>query len=466
MTESTRSGHQPYTQLQYFFWLFSGAEISILKDCPTDYNRQAGVGFTIFMTTVFAMLAGGYAGWYFSQSPFVTIVFAMVWGLLIFSIDRTLVITLKKDPDNPKQNFWFQFGGRAVLGGLIAFVISIPLELLIFRDKIEEQKMIDKEATVLEYRSLMRSSKGIDTDQGLGTQATDAANKARENAGDCGTDPEYSNLENQRKALFSDWRAKGIRKDEVVRKYRALFNSGQPNTAAAYRGSAAYQGAIGNFNKINTEYQDVIARQNARCAAYIAEQKKIEIEQQTSAAELTKKIIEKSKIADQMANTLDSLQKESFIRDYIALENAAKLKVTYVADSIQTKGPPAEKIYIKKTKYANEGMLFFLWLLRLLFFTIEILPTLAKIATPAGAYDTAIKKREEDYALELDEKTTDYLAKQKEIRDKVHEHELLLLKDKSKVERTLQKDILGKAAEAQNAVALRAIEAFKERHLA
>lgn len=43
-----------YSKLQYFFWLLSGAEISILKECPTDYNRQAGIGFTIFMTTLLA----------------------------------------------------------------------------------------------------------------------------------------------------------------------------------------------------------------------------------------------------------------------------------------------------------------------------------------------------------------------------------------------------------------------------
>ena len=39
-----------YSNLQYFFWLLSGAEINVLKECPTDYNRQAGIGFTIFMT--------------------------------------------------------------------------------------------------------------------------------------------------------------------------------------------------------------------------------------------------------------------------------------------------------------------------------------------------------------------------------------------------------------------------------
>jgi len=50
----SKSFDKKYSKIQYFFWLLSGAEINILKDCPTDYNRQAGIGFTIFMTTLLA----------------------------------------------------------------------------------------------------------------------------------------------------------------------------------------------------------------------------------------------------------------------------------------------------------------------------------------------------------------------------------------------------------------------------
>ncbi len=50
----SKSFEKKYSKIQYLFWLLSGAEISILKDCPTDYNRQAGIGFTIFMTTLLA----------------------------------------------------------------------------------------------------------------------------------------------------------------------------------------------------------------------------------------------------------------------------------------------------------------------------------------------------------------------------------------------------------------------------
>lgn len=468
MSESLKTKEYKYTQIQYFFWLFSGAEINILKDCPTDYNRQAGIGFTIFMTTLFAMFAGGYAGWYFSKSIPVAVVFAIIWGMLIFSIDRTLVVTLKKDPDNPKQNFWVQFGGRALLAGLIAFVISIPLELLIFRDKIEEQKMIDKETTILEYRNLMGDSKGINTDKDLENLATSSASKARENAKNCNTDPTYLIFEKERKMLEPRWRNNHRQRDNVYAKYNNLKNSDQPNTAAIFKRSATYQNAVKNSIATNTEYQKILDKLNKRCSEYVAEQNKIAVEQQSNATELTRSILEKNKTADKMANTLDSLQNESFIRDYIALENAAKRKITF-KDSIKVdrgtiESPNIKTEEITKTKYANDGMLFFLWLVRVLFFTIEILPTMAKIVTPAGAYDRAIKKREEDYALELEERTKDYLVKQQEIRDKKHQDELTLLNDKGEIEKKLQKAILEKAAEAQNAVAIKTIEEFKKKH--
>ena len=92
-----------YSKIQYICWLFSGAEISLLKECPTDFNRQASIGFTIFMTCLLAGLSGGFAAWRFTiDTPgqdgnwIASIIFGLVWGMLVFSIDRSMVVTLKK----------------------------------------------------------------------------------------------------------------------------------------------------------------------------------------------------------------------------------------------------------------------------------------------------------------------------------------------------------------------------------
>ena len=100
--------HRPtYSWVQLFFWSLAGSEISILKKCPTDYNRHASIGFTIFMTTVFAAFAGSIAGYSVSKTSMtIAIIFGAIWGLLVFSIDRSMVVSIKKDPTSPKKSFW------------------------------------------------------------------------------------------------------------------------------------------------------------------------------------------------------------------------------------------------------------------------------------------------------------------------------------------------------------------------
>ena len=47
--------------LKQFFLFCSGANFSILKRTPTEYNKYVGIGATIFFTGVFAAIAAGYA---------------------------------------------------------------------------------------------------------------------------------------------------------------------------------------------------------------------------------------------------------------------------------------------------------------------------------------------------------------------------------------------------------------------
>jgi Mn2+/Fe2+ NRAMP family transporter len=129
---------------QKFFWLISGSEIHVLKDCKHDYNRHATMGFILFMTWLFATFAGGFAGWYFGHSLKTAFGFGLMWGLMIYAIDRGMVISLKKNPTIEKQPFWIPFLTRAVLGIVIAFFISIPFEILIFNEDIKIQMEKEK----------------------------------------------------------------------------------------------------------------------------------------------------------------------------------------------------------------------------------------------------------------------------------------------------------------------------------
>ena len=84
--------------MKRFFWFCSGADISILRtwDCSTEHNTYAGIGATIFLTAVLASLSGGYALWTVFQSSPYAITFGILWGILIFNLDRYIVMSLHK----------------------------------------------------------------------------------------------------------------------------------------------------------------------------------------------------------------------------------------------------------------------------------------------------------------------------------------------------------------------------------
>jgi hypothetical protein len=129
--------------MKRFFWFCSGADISILRtwDCSTEHNTYAGIGTTIFLTAVLASLSGGYALWTVFQSYPYAITFGILWGILIFNLDRYIVMSLHKSRGG--------FGAfcrqvataspRLLLALLIASVITVPLELKIFEREIIDQ---------------------------------------------------------------------------------------------------------------------------------------------------------------------------------------------------------------------------------------------------------------------------------------------------------------------------------------
>lgn len=126
-----------------FFWWCSGANQDILMDCPqSEHNKYVGIGATVFFTGLLAALSGGYALFSVFKSSYTAALFGMIWGLVIFNLDRFIVSTLRKN-----EIFWNEFKlvlPRLILAVILAIVISKPLELKIFEkeiaQKIQEQQ--------------------------------------------------------------------------------------------------------------------------------------------------------------------------------------------------------------------------------------------------------------------------------------------------------------------------------------
>ena len=123
-----------------FFWFCSGADTEILKKCPTEAAKYTGIGATVFFTGVFALLSASYALFTVFDNVFSAIVFGLVWGLMIFNLDRFIVSSMRKE-GRPGREFAMAIP-RLVLAVLISVVIARPLELKIFEKEIAPELVV------------------------------------------------------------------------------------------------------------------------------------------------------------------------------------------------------------------------------------------------------------------------------------------------------------------------------------
>lgn len=81
-----------------FLWWCAGANRDVLRQCPTEWAKYAGMGGTILSTACMAALSGGYAISTVFDSTIIAILFGFFWGfVIIFNLDRLIVNTMYSD---------------------------------------------------------------------------------------------------------------------------------------------------------------------------------------------------------------------------------------------------------------------------------------------------------------------------------------------------------------------------------
>jgi hypothetical protein len=472
-----KQNNPKYSKTQYFFWLLSGCEINILKDCPTDYNRQAGIGFTIFMTTVLAFFSGSYAGWYFGESYVTAIIFGLLWSALIFSIDRSMVVTLKKDPTLKEQKFWAPLISRGIMALLIAFIISIPLELLIFKENIElhmEKYKLDQTYEV--QQAALRNESVSDKEKLFNRDSINALQLKNElSFGEPKGDPIYDNLKrdfNSRndkfQVLINQLNNATNESNKAYNRVPDEYNSNQKDQSTSQwreyskklRAKNIAQSNLNKFDKsgLNLAKQKYIDYKNDWIANKDKEKKQLETSLINQSKEISNSIRKSDTVGGRFEKKIQD--KKGFVLRFMVLEDlASTVKKTETTDA---KGKKVERI---ETNKEGTAILLLLWLIRILFFTIEILPTIAKISTPLGAYDFAIYKKEKEIEEDLERRKEDYLLHQKSIREienSAHQEQII---EKNKIENELHSNMLKEISSAQNDVAKKQIEEFRNLHL-
>ncbi|MBL0053971.1 MAG: DUF4407 domain-containing protein [Bacteroidetes bacterium] len=190
-------------RLQNFFWFCSGANIALLKKTPTEQNKYAGIGATVFFTGLFATVSGAYALYFIFNDANTTVritaslLFGLIWGAMIFNLDRCIVSSMKKNGSTLSE---FKLAApRFLLAAIIAFVISKPLELQIFHTSIEyelelmKQEEIKKQEVALTSRyqndinvldaEIKYLQKDIDTKTNYRNKADEEARKEADGSG-------------------------------------------------------------------------------------------------------------------------------------------------------------------------------------------------------------------------------------------------------------------------------------------
>jgi len=134
--------------LKQFFIICSGSDTDILEQCSKgEQNKYAGIGATVFFTAVMAFIAGSYALYTVFDNLYSAVFFGLIWGLLIFNLDRYIVSTIKKTGNVIDEII--QASPRIVLAVIIAVVISKPLELKIFEKEINQVLLEQKNELTL-----------------------------------------------------------------------------------------------------------------------------------------------------------------------------------------------------------------------------------------------------------------------------------------------------------------------------
>ena len=167
-TNLIKTTHHRMNWFQQFLVICSGSNVHILKKTPSEWNKFAGIGGIVLFTAVFATLSAGYAMFTIFDDIWASVGFAILWGLMIFNLDRYIVSSIKKT-----GTWWNQILmaiPRLILATFLGSIISKPLELKIFEKEVNKQlnSIIQRNKTKLQAEMngrIMQQSGPFDTEK-------------------------------------------------------------------------------------------------------------------------------------------------------------------------------------------------------------------------------------------------------------------------------------------------------------
>jgi hypothetical protein len=142
-------------RISSFLLFASGADLQLLEQCPSEKNKYIGIGGTLFFTGLFAAMAAAYALFTVFDNYYIAAILGIVWGVMIFNLDRFIVSSMRKD-ERPGREL-FTAMPRIVMAIIISIVIANPLELKIFSKEIEPELVVMEQKVYENQEALARA---------------------------------------------------------------------------------------------------------------------------------------------------------------------------------------------------------------------------------------------------------------------------------------------------------------------
>lgn len=125
-----------------FLWTCAGVDKPLIRMCPQDKAKKAGIGGTILFTALMAALSGTLvvSTMFPNTSLFWCLAFGLFWGALIFNLDRYMTNSMYTDGTSRiTRKEWLSALPRIIIAIILGTVISTPIELRLFEGEINKQ---------------------------------------------------------------------------------------------------------------------------------------------------------------------------------------------------------------------------------------------------------------------------------------------------------------------------------------
>ena len=445
-------------RINEFFWLCSGVNRKILRQCPTEYAKYAGMGGTIFFTACMAALSGGYAISTVFDSTIAAVIFGIFWGMLIFNLDRLIVNTMYSD--GKVTISWQELVSglpRIVMAIFLGIVISTPLELKIFEDAIDIQIEKDKDRLLNE-----KIGEAIHQRDSISQKRDEIMN------GVAMFDTQITTSSTETNNLLSDineLRAKLNGENNIIQNIDRQLTPLQKQLNGMTSDNQQYQSVINKIGSLRSKRASAVAQRNALAAAIRGKQGEVAASDATLKNLMSNKQVETQKESERLRLEVDSLNSiisAASVRHKDWAEEKIKQQGSFRDKlDIQYKGFQARMKAFSELKDESWATYISSLFIMLLFIIVETAPTFLRMMVADGSYEKLLDA--EKYRIEV------LSTKRKsDLNDEINtEVQISTEKNRQRLEAEIlaNKELLEKIAKTQAELLQTAIDKWREEEL-